>query len=969
MGKQQQDLPTQEQFIFHNKEGEWGGKRGPAPSPEIRLAFVDAVYGEFLGNSCSNSEAVKVLKSIAFDALSKYNHVTNEVHVALIGPPCSERTELINLHNRSRQLPLVEISPRTVKTVCDMFEQIGKVALAATLPLIELGWRHHYVLPPMDILIEDPELFTSSFRQELGKAIECGTLETEMGHTLDCKNIHWIIVAADSGAFFGAFDTRFTAIQSKRFVKIQLGSQSPAQDSSASTSQAQCQERKTMMSELPRLKLKEILSQVGNGLVTGDPKRLEGLLRDNCPECKREVHLLVVTLKAGLAADVLTISAAESWESLCSRWVHRLTRDFAITDVASRWVVETWGAALGVAGRLPKRPERDAGNTVTRTDTMPAGKEIAIVCPQCQSLGSGTDNVIGKNVQCSQCLTTFIVPDYRYSVPSTEDKQARKREEEARQEAELERKRREAAGAARQKEELLEQPAAEHARQELEKRRQEEAEANARKKEEEESRQKAQLERKRQEVGELLKHFTDGARKVMQLANQEAQRFNHEYLGTEHMLLGLVKDGLDKKGRSGVAVTILKNLGVDLKKTRRAVEAIVQSGPDMVTMGKLPHTPKALAALEYAIDEARSLDHKYVSTEHLLLGLLRVEDGVACKVLLTLGATVEGVREEVMNLLAEQARQKLENKRQNEGEAEARKKTEEERKQRKGQAKRPTQQQKEQPMTTTPKPAPLPSPSADIVAGTQERWRKMIQLCSGIEWPFSQWEKEKPTKGTVSQAKLALITKSLELIRGQNGNEDACRKIVEAALDAGLHDLAFAAMRAFGPDAAFNLCVCVKQIVQPIGNWRLFDDGFVSFAEKRVLNAKECKSGMYMGDFQPDQRSEALGSLGRYRFLHGDVRSSIRLWEAAGEQRNVDEALAEISNTIAKHAFEHFTVASAMIECVSNGKIRDKGRAEISETIAKHGSEHVEAAMAMLESVSDANIKAKGMVALMKYVK
>ena len=104
----------------------------------------------------------------------------------------------------------------------------------------------------------------------------------------------------------------------------------------------------------------------------------------------------------------------------------------------------------------------------------------------------------------------------------------------------------------------------------------------------------------------MYERFTDRARKVMQLANQEAQRFNHEYIGTEHILLGLVKEG------SGVAANVLKNLDVDLRKIRIEVEKIVQTGPDMVTMGKLPQTPRAKKVIEYAMDEARNLNHNYV---------------------------------------------------------------------------------------------------------------------------------------------------------------------------------------------------------------------------------------------------------------------------------------------------------------------------------------------------------------------
>ena len=143
----------------------------------------------------------------------------------------------------------------------------------------------------------------------------------------------------------------------------------------------------------------------------------------------------------------------------------------------------------------------------------------------------------------------------------------------------------------------------------------------------------------------MYERFTDRARKVMQLANQEAQRFNHEYIGTEHILLGLIKEG------SGVAANVLKNLDVDLRKIRLEVEKLVQSGPDMVTMGKLPQTPRAKKVIEYSMEEARSLNHNYVGTEHILLGLLREQEGVAAQVLMNLGLKLEEVRDEVLNLL------------------------------------------------------------------------------------------------------------------------------------------------------------------------------------------------------------------------------------------------------------------------------------------------------------------------------
>jgi ATP-dependent Clp protease ATP-binding subunit ClpC len=143
----------------------------------------------------------------------------------------------------------------------------------------------------------------------------------------------------------------------------------------------------------------------------------------------------------------------------------------------------------------------------------------------------------------------------------------------------------------------------------------------------------------------MFERFTDRARKVMALANQEAQRLNHEYIGTEHILLGLVKEG------SGVGANVLRNLDVDLRRVRMEVEKLVKAGPEMVTMGKLPQTPRAKKVIEYAIEEARNLNHNYVGTEHLLLGLLREHDGVAAQVLMNLGLKLDEVREEVLGLL------------------------------------------------------------------------------------------------------------------------------------------------------------------------------------------------------------------------------------------------------------------------------------------------------------------------------
>ncbi len=148
----------------------------------------------------------------------------------------------------------------------------------------------------------------------------------------------------------------------------------------------------------------------------------------------------------------------------------------------------------------------------------------------------------------------------------------------------------------------------------------------------------------------MFERFTDRARKVMAIANQEVQRFNHEYIGTEHILLGLIKEG------SGTGAAVLKNLGVDIEKMQLEMEQLfkLKGRPDKVTMDKQSPTPLAKKVIEYAIEEARSLNHKYIGTEHILLGLLRESEGIAAQVLVNLGLSIERVRMEILKLLNQQ---------------------------------------------------------------------------------------------------------------------------------------------------------------------------------------------------------------------------------------------------------------------------------------------------------------------------
>ena len=143
----------------------------------------------------------------------------------------------------------------------------------------------------------------------------------------------------------------------------------------------------------------------------------------------------------------------------------------------------------------------------------------------------------------------------------------------------------------------------------------------------------------------MFDRFTDRAKKVMSLARQEAQKFNHEYIGTEHVLLGLVQEG------NGVAANVLEKMGVDLDNIRQEVEKIVKSGPSMATMSNLPFTPRAKKVLELAMEEASQLGHNYIGTEHLLLGLIKENEGIAAQVLLNLRVKLEDVRQQVLEFL------------------------------------------------------------------------------------------------------------------------------------------------------------------------------------------------------------------------------------------------------------------------------------------------------------------------------
>ncbi len=143
--------------------------------------------------------------------------------------------------------------------------------------------------------------------------------------------------------------------------------------------------------------------------------------------------------------------------------------------------------------------------------------------------------------------------------------------------------------------------------------------------------------------------FTDRARKAMSLAKDQALKFNSDYIGTEHVLLGLLKD------TEGIACSVLESLNVDFDSAKKEVQKLSKPSPDVIQAGEPPFTPSCKKLLEYSISESRTLNDNHVGTEHLLLGLLRVEEGIALQVLINLGANIERIKEATINYINGQA--------------------------------------------------------------------------------------------------------------------------------------------------------------------------------------------------------------------------------------------------------------------------------------------------------------------------
>lgn len=145
----------------------------------------------------------------------------------------------------------------------------------------------------------------------------------------------------------------------------------------------------------------------------------------------------------------------------------------------------------------------------------------------------------------------------------------------------------------------------------------------------------------------MFDRFTDRARMVMSLARDESLRRQHDYIGTEHILIGLLAEG------NGIACDLLKKLAVDPRQLSDAVRRRMMPGPDPVTLAQLPFTPRAKKSLEFALEESRRFGHDYIGTEHLLLGLLREQNGIAGQALAASGVTADAARHALVAIFGE----------------------------------------------------------------------------------------------------------------------------------------------------------------------------------------------------------------------------------------------------------------------------------------------------------------------------
>ncbi len=199
-----------------------------------------------------------------------------------------------------------------------------------------------------------------------------------------------------------------------------------------------------------------------------------------------------------------------------------------------------------------------------------------------------------------------------------------------------------------------------------------------------------------------------------------------------------------------------------------------------------------------------------------------------------------------------------------------------------------------------------------------------MDLKSLPPWNYEEWTTTEPKQ--TNSLKERLLLGSLDLIKAEPDNEEACREIVEQALEAGLFDIAFEAVRTFSKKSRYDFFASITDIFEEMSYWKHCSGEFVDYCEQRVLQ-------LSVGDDYYDQRarSRSLGYLGRYRFFTGRAESAISLWDSADDRETVDEVIAEMCETIAERSPQYLEASLALIDLIKINTIKAKTMATLSQ--------------------------------------
>ncbi|MBX9685417.1 MAG: hypothetical protein K2X27_01870 [Candidatus Obscuribacterales bacterium] len=208
------------------------------------------------------------------------------------------------------------------------------------------------------------------------------------------------------------------------------------------------------------------------------------------------------------------------------------------------------------------------------------------------------------------------------------------------------------------------------------------------------------------------------------------------------------------------------------------------------------------------------------------------------------------------------------------------------------------------------------------------RSKQTMMVLPSITWKVDDWTPVDPP--IMGSNKELLLRQSLELIKGTSGNEQAVREIIENALEQRLYNIAFEAVEAFGSDSSFDMCVCIGDIFE-LKYWKYIPKTLLSYCERRVINSGECRSGLGFANHFADQRSRALGTLGRYNFFNGKIERALELWDAADDQIDVDDIIGEMCELIAKNDRQHLAFAISLTNYVITKNIKAKILARLSK--------------------------------------